>query len=128
MAERGIIHVHGNYQMISGDPFALAQNMFGMQVTGLLKKGEVYSRYWLDAGADEVVCYRAPMTCRNNCLRMIVSKTESCQYWYQYIKTALIYNAWDSACEAMNGADKDKQKTVLVKFGEPVNAGCRNSG
>ena len=128
MAERGIIHVHGNYQMISGDPFALAQNMFGMQVTGLLKKGEVYSRYWLDAGADEVVCFRAPMTCSSNLRRMRVSDSETCQYWYQYIKTALIYNAWDSACEAMNGADKDKRKTVLVKFGEPVNAGCRNGG
>lgn len=62
LAERGIIRVHGNYQMISGDPYALAQHLFGMAVTGLLKAGEVYSKYWLDAGADEVACFRAPMT------------------------------------------------------------------
>ena len=107
MAKRGAIRVRGNYAMISGDPYALAQNMFGLEVTGLLKRGEVYHKYWIDKGADEIVCFRAPMTCHNNIRRMKLCKSNDALYWYQYITTALIYNAWDTSCEAMNGADKD---------------------
>lgn len=106
-AKKGSIKVDANYAMISGDPYALAQNMFGLSVTGLLKKWEVYHKYWIDKGAEEIVCFRAPMTCHNNIRKMRLNKGEQAQYWYRYIKTALIYNAWDSACEAMNGADKD---------------------
>lgn len=106
-AKKGCIKVNANYAMISGDPYALAQNMFGLPITGLLSKWEVYHKYWIDKGSDEIVCFRAPMTCHNNIRKMKLNKGELAQHWYRYIKTALIYNAWDSACEAMNGADKD---------------------
>lgn len=106
-AKKGTIRVDANYAMISGDPYALCQSMFGLEVTGLLRAGEVYHRYWIDKGADEIVCFRAPMSVANNIRRMKLCKSSDAEYWYQYIKTALIYNAWDSACEAMNGADKD---------------------
>ena len=107
MGKRGAIRIEANYAMISGDPYALAQNMFGLKVTGLLKKGEVYHKYWIDKGSDEIACFRAPMTCHNNIRRMKLNKTKEAEYWYRYIDTALIYNAWDSSCEAENGADKD---------------------
>lgn len=106
-AKKGTIRVDANYAMISGDPYALCQSMFGLEVTGLLHAGEVYHKYWIDKGADEIVCFRAPMSVANNIRRMKLCKSSDAEYWYQYIKTALIYNAWDSACEAMNGADKD---------------------
>lgn len=107
MGERGAIRVNANFAMISGDPYSLAQNMFGLEVTGLLKKGEVYHKYWLDKGADEIACFRAPMTTHENIRKVKLAKGEDVQHWYQYITTALIFNSWDSACEAMNGADKD---------------------
>lgn len=107
MGSKGSIRVNANFAMISGDPYALAQSMFGLEVTGLLKAGEIYHKYWIDKGADEIACFRAPMTCHPNIRRMKLCKSEEAAYWYQYITTALIYNAWDSACEAMNGADKD---------------------
>ena len=120
-AKKGTIRVDANYAMISGDPYALCQSMFGLDVTGLLRAGEVYHKYWIDKGADEIICFRAPMSVANNIRRMRLCKTSDAEYWYQYIKTALIYNAWDSACEAMNGADKDgdtnmcTDNPVLVK-------------
>lgn len=107
MGKRGAIRVNANYAMISGDPYALAQSMFGLEITGLLKAGEVYHKYWLDKDTEEIACFRAPMTCHNNIRRMKVSNSEDTKYWYRYIDTVLIYNAWDSACEAENGADKD---------------------
>lgn len=106
-AKKGSIKVNANYAMISGDPFALAQSMFKLPVTGLLKSGEVYHKYWIDKGSEEIVCFRAPMTCHSNIRKMRLNYGEDAAHWYMYIKTALIFNAWDTACEAMNGADKD---------------------
>lgn len=124
MAKRGAIKVNANYAMISGDPYALCQSMFGLKITGLLKAGECYHRYWIDKGADEVVCFRAPMTNSNNVKKIKLNKSEEVKYWFQYMETVSILNAWDSTCDAMNGADKDNCKTVLVKLGEPTNVGC----
>ena len=109
-AKKGSIKVNANYAMISGDPYALCQSMFGLEVTGLLKAGEVYHKYWIDKRAEEIVCFRAPMTASNNIRKMKLCDNEDTRHWFQYIKTALIYNAWDTACEAMNGADKDRLK------------------
>lgn len=106
-AKKGSIRINANYAMISGDVYALAESVFGLEVHGLLSAGEVYHKYWIDKGADEIVCFRAPMTCHNNIRKMKLNKNDDCAYWYQYIKTALIYNAWDTACDAMNGSDKD---------------------
>lgn len=107
LAKKGSIRVNGNYAMISGDPYALAQSMFGLPVTGLLKAGEAYHKYWSDRGAKEIVCFRAPMTSMNNIIKVSLPITTDIQYWYQYMETVLIHNAWDTTCDAMNGADKD---------------------
>ena len=107
MAKRGAIKINANFAMISGDPYALAQSMFGLEVTGLLKPGEIYHKYWIDKGSNELACFRAPMTCHNNIRKMKLCKSEEAKHWYQYISTVAILNAFDSACEAMNGADKD---------------------
>lgn len=107
MAKHGKIQINANYAMIMGDPYALCQSMFDMEVTGLLKAGECYHKYWKDKGADEIVCFRAPMTCANNIKKLKLNKANSVSYWYQYINTAVVLNAWDSTCEAMNGCDFD---------------------
>ena len=104
---KGTIKVNGNYCIIGGDVYALAQSMFNLPVTGLLKAGEVYHKYFIDNGDSEIVCFRAPMTCHNNIRKMKLSTNADAAYWYQYINTALIYNAWDTTAEALNGADFD---------------------
>ncbi len=106
-AAKGTIKTNGNYCMIAGDVYALAQSMFNLPVTGLLNAGEVYHKYFIDNGDKEIVCFRAPMTCHNNIRKMKLSYSEDAAYWYQYINTALIYNAWDTTAEALNGADFD---------------------
>ncbi|MCD8291183.1 MAG: hypothetical protein LUC91_06750 [Prevotella sp.] len=107
IAKKGSVKINANYAMISGDPYALCQSMFGLEVTGLLKAGEIYHKYWIDKGSTELACFRAPMTCHNNIRKMKLVNNEDTAYWYQHIKTAIIFNAWDTACDAMNGADKD---------------------
>ena len=104
-AKIGILDVHGNYSMVCGDPFALCQSIFGLPVTGLLKAGEVYNKYWVDAGVSKVACYRAPMSCANNIRIVNIASSPEMEYWYQYIKTCTLVNAWDSLAAALNGMD-----------------------
>lgn len=107
MCKRGAIKINANFGIISGDPFALCQSMFGLEITGILKAGEVYHKYWIDRCADEIACFRAPMTCHNNIVKLKLNKSDEAQHWYQYIDTAVILNAWDSTRNSLNGADCD---------------------
>lgn len=106
-AKIGAIQVKSNFAIIGGDPYSLAQNTFGLPVTGLLRKGECYHKYWSDQGVEDIVCFRAPMTSHNNIRKMKVVSSPEMSHWYQYISTCMLLNSWDSTCEALNGADKD---------------------
>lgn len=113
-AKVGVLKVHGNYSMVSGDPYLLCQSIFGIEKTGLLKAGEIYNKYWADYGADKLACYRAPMTCHNN-IRMVhpISNIDT-RYWYQYMQTCTIFNSWDTAAAALNGCDFDGDLVMLT--------------
>ena len=106
-AKIGKLFVDGNYQIASGDPFALMQSICGLEVTGLLKAGECYSKFWIDKNEDEIVLFRSPMTSHNNIRMCKVNNSDECQYWYQYMDTIMIINGWDSFCMAENGEDWD---------------------
>ena len=106
-AAKGSIKLNGNFAIVSGDLYSLAQSIFGLPVTGLLKSGEVYHKYWIDKGVDEIALFRAPMTCHNNIRRRNVVHNEEMDFWYQYDTTGIILNSWDTTCDATNGSDKD---------------------
>ena len=127
-AKVGVLNVHGNYSIVSGDPYGLCQSMFGMEVTGILKAGELYNRYWADCSAekaaaehgtdgiaaDEVVCFRAPMSVHNNIRRMRVCQSDEAMYWYRYNTTGTILNCWDTTTAALNGMDFDGDLVMLT--------------
>lgn len=120
-AKIGKLIVHGNYQTASGDPFALMQSICGLPVTGLLKAGQIYSKYWNDESVDEVVVFRSPMTSHNNICRCQVVCTDDTNYWYQYMTTIMVLNAFDAMCQSLNGCDYDgdslysTDNTVLLR-------------
>lgn len=120
-AKVGVLKVHGNYSIVSGDPFALCQSIFGLKVTGLLKPGEIYNRYWIDVGSDKLSCYRAPMTCHNNIRIVHPTNNEDARYWFQYMRTCTIFNAWDTAMMALNGMDFDGDLVMLTDNSVLVN-------
>lgn len=105
-AKVGVLNVHGNYSIVCGDPFALCQHIFGLEVTGLLKAGEIYNEYWSRRGVEKLVCFRAPMTCHNNIRLVRPHCSEAARHWYQYMTTCTLLNAWDTSAHALNGCDK----------------------
>ncbi len=106
-AKIGVLKTEGNFSIISGDPYALCQSMFGLPVTGLLKRNECYSEFWSSKKQKEVVCFRAPMSCHNNIRILKTNNNDETKYWFRYIHTIFIINAWDMTCIAENGCDFD---------------------
>lgn len=113
-AKVGVIKVHGNYSIASGDPYALCQSIFGLEVTGLLSRGQIYNKHWVDNGADNLACFRAPMTCHNNIRLVHPCSNPEIDYWYQYMTTCTIFNAWDTCMAALNGMDFDGDLVMLT--------------
>ena len=104
-AKLGVIAVNGNFSILSGDPYTLCQSMFNLPVTGLLKRGEIYSHYWQKRGRTRVAGFRAPMTVHNNIVVMDIANNDEVNKWYKYMDTVTILNAWDNSCATLNGAD-----------------------
>lgn len=113
-AKVGVIKVHGNYSIVSGDPYLLCQSIFGLEKTGLLKTGEIYNKYWVDNGTQKLVCFRAPMTCHNNIRLVYPVHNEQIDYWYKYMNTCTILNNWDTTTFALNGCDYDGDLVMLT--------------
>lgn len=106
-AKIGVLDVHGNFQILSGDLYALAQSIFGLPVTGLLSNGEIYSKFWLERNVNEVLCYRAPMSNEHSIVRQHICTNEDAKYWFRYMESIAIVNAWDTMPAALNGFDFD---------------------
>lgn len=113
-AKKGVIQVDGNYQIILGDLYALCESMFGMEIHGLLGRNEFYSRHWSDLGEDEIIAFRSPMTSHNNIKRMKLVDNRKLQHWYKYIDKCIIFNAWDTTTDTLNGCDFDSDAIITT--------------
>ena len=108
----GKITIDANYSIIGGDLYALCQSMFNLPITGILQAGEIYNRYWINA--DYVSVFRSPMSCGNSIVKRKITKSIEADYWFRYIKTATILNAWDCTCDALNGCDFDSDTVYIT--------------
>ena len=110
-AKIGTLKIQGNYCVVTGDPYALCQHIFKMNIKedelGLLKSGEIYNKYWSNKSVDKVVCFRAPMSCHNNIRVMNIANSYDMEFWYQYLPAVNILNCHDTLCMAENGMDCD---------------------
>lgn len=106
-AKIGVLDVAGDYAILGNDPYSLLQHIFGMEITGLMKSGECYHKYWTDKNVNEIVLFRAPMTSHENVQKLKVVASDEMQKWYRYIKTCCLINSWDTTAMRLNGADYD---------------------
>lgn len=107
LAKISTIDVDGNFALISGDPYAMCEDIFGMEVHGLLDDGEIYHKFWQDKNVTEVVCMRAPMCVAFNTVKQKIKYSDKADYWFRYIKDCIILNSWDTLRIAESGADCD---------------------
>ena len=130
-AKIGVLDIAGDYAILGNDPYSLLQHIFNIPITGLLKAGECYHKYWSDRDVKEVVVFRAPMTSHNNVCKLNVVTTEEMEKWYRYIKTCCLFNSWDTTANRLNGCDYDSDtaectnnKILLEAFEEKPTLMC----
>ena len=110
-AKVGVLKVHGNYSICSGDPY---QSIFDLEKTGLLKAGEIYNKYWIDNGSKDLLCFRSPMSSANNIKCVHPVSDHKTDHWYKYMQTCTIFNSWDTCAAALNGMDFDGDLVFLT--------------
>ena len=121
-AKIGVLDVAGDYAILGNDPYSLLQNIFGMKITGLMKAGECYHKYWTDKGVDKIVLFRAPMTSHENVQKLKVVASDEMRKWYRYIKTCCLINSWDTTAMRLNGADYDSDTVFSTNNDVLLNA------
>lgn len=129
-AKIGVIGVTGNFQILSVDPYAFCEHIFGLiedtSKCGLLKEGEIYSHFWTEKGEKSVVAFRAPMICHNNIRKLSVNSNDNVKEWFKYMPTVAILNCHDTTTHTLCGADCDgdliytTNNNILLKNTEDV--------
>lgn len=113
-AKFGKIKVHGNFSVISGDPFALCESIWNLPIKGILKAGELYNHYWSVNSDGKLAAFRAPMSSAHNIAKLSVNCNWSASHWYQYMDTVSVLNCHDMVTHMLNGADKDGDLIFLT--------------
>ena len=104
-AHIGKLLVKGNFQVMISDPYAFAEYVFGLEVKGLLKDKEHYSKFWNDRNVDRVAAMRSPLTWRSEVNVLNLKNNKDVNFWYKYIKSGVIYNV--HGVDTMLHADSD---------------------
>ena len=116
-AKIGVLDVEGDYAIAGCDPYILMQHMFGFDNTnikGLLSAGECYHRYWIDRNVNEICIFRAPMTSIENVCKLKVVTNPEMEKWYEYLKTCIVLNGWDTTAIRCNGEDYDSDSNFCT--------------
>lgn len=103
----GEIYLNGNFQTLVSDPYAFAQHVCGLEPTGLLGKGQMYSGYWNSKGVKRIDCMRAPLTFRSEHVVDELVMNEETEKWYKYLQHGLIIGWHGNETCRLAGSDFD---------------------
>lgn len=119
----GKLVVRGCFSTMIPDPYALMEWAFGLEVKGLLKNKEHYSRYWNNRGVTKAVGMRSPLTWRSEVNPLVFIKNDKTEEWYQYLDSGIIYNVWGVDC--MLHADSDFDGDIVCSTDNQSFVNCR---
>jgi len=113
-AKVGKIWVHGNYQFMISDPVAQCQSALGLPVTGILKRDEVWSKFWVDrfranpSKKPIIDTCRSPMIDQHEHNPMNVAvDNEEASIWLGHLYSGIVYNIYDTSCFRHEDSDYD---------------------
>lgn len=106
-AKLGKLWVRGNYQFMVSDPVAQCQSALGLPVTGLIKKDQVWSKFWVNRNAKTVDLCRSPMIDVHEHNPCDIHYSDEASYWYQYMNSGIIFSIYDTGTFRAEDADFD---------------------
>jgi len=120
----GNLLVEGQYSFICIDPYAFLEYMFGLEVKGLLGRGEHYSRYWLDRNTYKIAGMRSPLTWRSEIDILNLKENDEMRKWYKYLNCCCIFNVNGVDMALLGGADADGDMVCLTNQKEVIEGAC----
>ena len=107
-AKIGKIWVKGNYQFCISDPIAQCRSALGLDPNGEIPADHVYSNFWNERGVTGMLdLCRSPMIDLHEHNPSKLYRSEEADYWYQYIKSGVIYSIYDTAVCRQEDSDYD---------------------
>lgn len=106
-AKIGKIWIRGNYQFAISDPVAQCQSALGLKPVGLIPADHIYSNFWNKYGTEKVDVCRSPMIDDHEHNPMPLVYSQEASYWYQYIKSGIIFSIYDTSVVRMEDSDFD---------------------
>ena len=105
-AKIGKIWIRGNYQFAISDPVAQCQSALGLKPVGLIPGDHVYSNFWRERRISGYVdVCRSPMIDAHEHNPSKLFESDEANYWYQYIKSGVIFSIYDTAVVRMEDSD-----------------------
>lgn len=107
-AKIGKIWIRGNYQFAISDPIAQCRNALGLEPVGEIPADHIYSNFWRERGVTGMIdICRSPMIDAHEHNPSTLFESENANYWYQYIKSGIIYSIYDTATVRQEDSDWD---------------------
>lgn len=122
----GKLNINSDNQIISSDLYGFLCSACKIPSKGLLKAGEIYSRWHNDRGYEQGLLFRAPMISKENIALAKIVDSDELKEFYKYMPNIVVLNDWDLICDTLAGADKDGDSVflvtdeVLLEIHEPV--------
>lgn len=122
----GKLIIKGNYQFIYGDPYALCEHAFGLEVKGLLNEFEHYSNYWNRKSVDTIVAMRSPLTWNAEVNQLNLKNNDRHKEWYRYMTSGIILPIGGNDNMLFSGADHDGDGVISTD--NEIFLRCRSGG
>lgn len=105
-AKTGKIYCSGFYHTGIGDMIGYLQYAAGKEVTGCLKKGELYSGNY-DCG--DIISFRSPLVDPSEVNKIKIARNDLIDRWFGYFKDqdVVMFNMYDMSAPQQGGADFD---------------------
>lgn len=103
----GKLIVQGNFQCIVPDSYAFMQAIFGLEVTGLLGPGQMYSQFWNKRGVNKVDTMRSPLTHFSEHYVVDLIQNDETEKWFRHSYSGFIVNSHDEHTMKWAGSDYD---------------------
>lgn len=111
----GRLSTNASLCIIVSDPIQLLEHLCGVKnPKGVLKKGEVYSKFHVENGYKEAIAQRNPMLISNNLIKVSIREIdEEYAEYFKYLDDVICVNGVDLMNESLCGFDLDGDTICL---------------
>lgn len=118
-AKIGKIWIKGNFSFMISDPIAQCRSALGLDPTGEIPGDNIYSNFWHERAkeGDEIILCRYPLLDKHEINHCTLYRSDEADYWYQYIKSGIIYSIYDTS--TLRHSDSDFDGDLVMSTNNP---------